>query len=66
MAKQEIYSAFILRDDQTWVQPSFSVPVGTAPASIEKALLAQYGGFFVAGLQEDDDANKACIEHLKV
>jgi len=64
--KREVYSAFILRDDQTWEQPSFSVPAGAKEDDIERALLARYGGFYVAGLQVDDDAPKACIERLDV
>lgn len=64
--KREVYSAFILHDDNTWEQPSFSVPHGAKESDIERALLARYGGFYVAGLQSDDDAPKECVERLDV
>ena len=64
--KREVFSAFILHDDQTWEQPSFSVPAGAQEADIEKALLASYGGFYVAGLQTDDDAPKEHVSRLDV
>jgi len=64
--KRKVYSAFILHDNQSWEQPSFSVPAGAKEVDIEEALLAKYGGFYVAGLQPDDDAPKACVEWLDV
>jgi len=62
--KREVYSAFILHEDQTWEQPSFSVPAGTPEPDINRALLAKYDGFFIAGLQEDTDAS--CVERLDI
>ncbi len=58
------YSAFILSDDQTWRQPSFSVPVGARESDIESALLAKYGGFCVFGLYPDDSAPEEYVEPL--
>jgi hypothetical protein len=63
---QETYSAFVLHDNQTWEQPTFSVPAGTPEGTITRALLARFGGFHVAGLQHDDDANENCVEPLEI
>jgi len=64
--KRKVYSAFILHEDQTWEQPSFSVPAEAKGDDIEKAILAKYGGFYVTGLQVDNDAPEDKVRLLDV
>lgn len=62
----DVYSAFVLFDDQTWSQPNFSVPAGTSEDTIIRAVQADYGGFFVTGLMIDDDAPPECVKPLRL
>lgn len=61
---RRVFSAFALRDDQTWEQPSFRVSGPTRRCDIEAALSVASGAFAVFGLQEDPDAPECCIELL--
>ena len=55
---REVFSAFILHEDNTWEKHVFTVPAGTKESEIESVLLAWYGGFYVAGLKPEDDARE--------
>ena len=61
---RRVFSAFTLRDDQTWEQPSFRVSGPTDEHSIEQARLAANDAFAVYGLSEDPDAPECCVELL--
>ena len=61
-----VYSAFVLSDDGMWEQPSFRLTRPSGEHAVESALCDKYGGFFVAGLQEDTDAPEDCVTDLEV
>lgn len=62
----EVFSAFVLRDDGTWQQPSFRISRKATEAEIERALLRQYDGFIVYGLGDDSGAPEEYIDWLKI
>lgn len=51
-----VYSAFVLRDDGTWTQPSFRLTAPATEEQIHAALIRDRDSFYVAGLQADDNA----------
>lgn len=61
-----VYSAFVLYDDGTWQQPSFSIGRPATEREIEAALTKPKRAFYVAGLQEDSGASKECVIELKL
>ena len=61
---RRVFSAFTLRDDQTWEQPSFRISGPARRCDIEAALSAASGAFAVFALQEDPDAPECCVKLL--
>ena len=62
--KSPVYSAFVLFDDETWIQPAFRVNGPCTDAAIEGALSVATGGFHVSGLQEDPEAPEKYVRVL--
>ena len=58
MLEAGVYSAFVLIEDGTWTQPSFSIARLRPKREVENKLMEWKGGFLVYGLQSDDDAPK--------
>ena len=63
-AKKIVYSAFVLHDDGTWEQPSFSAQATASEEKIELAVRRQYRGFYVAGLFPDPEVAEKDAEVL--
>jgi hypothetical protein len=67
MIKPGFYSAFVLMDDQTWIQPAFHVTEERTEEEVNNALLVHGGNdsFGVYGLQEsDEDWPSSAIQDL--
>jgi hypothetical protein len=61
-----IYSAYVLRENGTWDQPSFRLfyPGPTPPTTdaIERAVKLFYGGFAIHALLEDEEASEEYVD----
>ena len=50
------YSAFALKDDSTWSQPTYKIGSGWTEQSFERVVSLDHGAFICYGVMEDPEA----------
>ena len=58
------YSVFVLRDDGTWVQPTYLVGDGWTEERFGREAEARNGGFVYYGIGRDEDAPEDTSEPM--
>ncbi len=58
------YSVFVLRDDETWCQPTYYVNRRMTEDEFMQIAIREHGGFIAYGVQADDDCPKEYVRKL--
>ena len=61
---KRVFSAYLLKDDETWNQPSFRIIGPRSKDAVIGALSAASGAFAIFGLAEDPDAPERNVHLL--